>query len=167
MPEDVFNPRYWSDRLAKAVAREQAHYAVFEGSVEKWNEGRKRQEKLLAQHVGKSTSVLDVGCGWGRLLGVMPREWEGEYVGMDLCPEFVALARRAWDNRSFMVRDVRVPFSPEWPRFDLAVCCSIKPMVVRNAGLEEWQKIESNIRVVADKILLLGYDDLDDEEGVI
>jgi hypothetical protein len=52
-------------------------------------------------------------------------------------------------------------------KFDWAVCCSIKPMVVRNAGEELWYEIEANIRRVARKILLLGYDDLDDEEGVI
>ena len=165
MPEDIFNPQYWSDRLARAVAREQAHYAVFEGSKEKWEAGRLRQQALLRQHVNKYTSVLDVGCGWGRLLGIMPKEWEGPYVGVDICPEFIDLARRAWPAHYFMCRDIR-HLHPLERTYDLAVCCSIKPMVVRNAGAEVWRQIEGNLRKVARGILLLGYDDLDDEEGL-
>lgn len=165
MAEDVFNPQYWSDRLARAIAREQAHYAVFEGPVEKWNEGRKRQERLLAQHVNRFTSILDVGCGWGRLLGIMPKHWDGPYVGVDICPEFIELARRAWPKHYFMCRDVR-SLHPLERTYDLAVCCSFKPMVIRNAGVEEWRKIEGNIRAVARRILYLGYDDLDDAEGI-
>lgn len=175
--EPVFDPRYWSDRLARAVAREQAHLAVYEGPVEKFNEGRRRQESLLKQHVNKYTNVLDVGCGWGRLLGIMPQEWEGKYLGVDVCPEFIELARRAWPGRRFWCCDFRDPILTQfvvaqgkihnYGRFDLAVCCSIKPMVVRNAGRETWDQVEANIRAVADKILLLGYDDLDDEEGLV
>lgn len=171
MAEDIFNPQYWSDRLARAVAREQAYYAVFEGPVERWNEGRRRQEQLLVQHVKKYTSVLDVGCGWGRLLGIMPEGWEGYYRGIDICPEFIELARRAWPGKHFWILDVRE--DPGYYarngglKFDLAVCCSIKPMVLRNAGREEWDRIEANLRRVADEILLLGYDELDDEEGLV
>lgn len=175
MAEDIFNPQYWSERLARAVAREQAHYAVYEGPVERWNEGRRRQEQLLAQHVKKYTSVLDVGCGWGRILGIMPRDWRGDYYGIDICPELVEMARLAWPGQQFHVHDFRDPIVPRYGgsstlngvKFDLAVCCSIKPMVIRNAGLEEWDRIEANVRRVADKILLLGYDELDDEEGLV
>lgn len=176
MAEPIFDPTYWSDRLAKAVAREQAHYAVFEGSKEKWEAGRVRQAALLAQHIGPADSVLDVGCGWGRLLGIMPKGWAGEYLGVDICPEFIDLARAAWPIRRFWRCDFRKEIPTTFvtarglegsARFTWAVCCSIKPMVIRNAGREEWDRIEANIRKAADRILLLGYDDLDDEEGVV
>lgn len=176
MTEPIFDPSYWSERLAKAVAREQTHYAVFEGSKEKWEAGRVRQAELLKRHVRKYDSVLDVGCGWGRLLGILPKTWEGEYLGIDICQDFVELARKAWPAHRFWRCDFRKEIPTTFVtargvegagRFDWAVCCSIKPMVLRNAGREVWDKVESNLRAVADKILLLGYDDLDDEEGVV
>lgn len=165
MGEPIFDPNYWSDRLARAVAREQAHLAVYEGPATKWNEGRARQEKILRGHVNRFTSVLDVGCGWGRLLGIMPQGWEGPYVGVDICPEFIEIARRAWPSHYFILHDFRRSY-PFERTYDLAVCCSIKPMVIRNAGRAVWAEVEDNIRRVARKILLLGYDDLDDEEGL-
>jgi len=58
----------------------------------------------LAGHVREGESLLDVGCGFGKLLEFYaPR---GPYLGIDLVEEFVLEARRRFPDGIFLVGDV-------------------------------------------------------------
>ena len=49
------------------------------------------------------SSILDIGCGFANLLDFLKNQgWEGTYVGIDLVPEFIAIARNKYpaDNNS-------------------------------------------------------------------
>ena len=109
-------------------------------------------EKLIEPH----HSVLDAGCGYGRLLEIMPSSWKGYYLGVDLCPEFIDLARRRHPGREFMVADLR-DLSAVRRRFDWAVLVSIKYTLIGNAGEVVWQQAEDEIKRVADRLLFLEW----------
>lgn len=159
----VLDPEFWRERLESASGAGKLHHSVFVCGADKWAEIEAAHRTILASHVGPTTSVLDVGCGYGRLIGMMPKEWTGPYLGVDLSPAFVALAQRTWGPMPFLVHDFRQPLTDRFVvgRFDLAVLVSVRPMVIRECGTDVWGRIELNVRKVADKILFLEYDPAD------
>jgi len=84
-----------------------------------WRRGTQeiRFQSFAGGFLGKPPeSILDVGCGFGDLLGFLrARGWQGKYLGIDLMPEFIAIAKEKFsheeDDRSsficsdFMVKD--------------------------------------------------------------
>ena len=68
----------------------------------------RRMEVLCEIGVAKDSKVLDFGCGTGQLLSFLQRSlgFEGEYVGYDISPEAIELARSAHPNGRFEVRNI-------------------------------------------------------------
>ncbi len=170
--QPIFDPNYWSDRLAKAKLR---HEAVFKCPLEQWQAIEAKHREILAGHIRPHDSILDAGCGWGRLLGLLPDDWEGMYLGVDLSPDFVALARKCWhdyphrERALFYVgdlRDLSTVIEPGGGRLPWAVCVSVRPMVRRNLGEAAWQEMEAQLRRVVSRILFLEYDPNDTGEVV-
>jgi cyclopropane fatty-acyl-phospholipid synthase-like methyltransferase len=163
--EPILDPGFWRGRLASAMARRGERYrAVYETSRGDWRNIEARHRQILATHVKPADSVLDCGCGWGRLLDMMPANWRGSYFGVDLTPDFIDIARQLHDPTLFAVMDLR-DLSHLAGRFDWAVLISIRRMVVKNLGASEWAKMEAEIRRVADRLLFLEY--AEDDEGSI
>lgn len=162
MPEPIFDPRYWADRLDKAT---HLHHAVFRCPLDKWERIEGVHRSILARLVGDTDSVLDAGCGYGRLLTLMPPSWCGDYHGVDLSPDLVAQARKNFPARTFVVDDLRGIRYPG-KVWDWGVLISIRPMVLRNAGQADWDEIESRLRRHCAKLLYLEYDETDEGEVV-
>lgn len=168
MSELISDPRYWARRLREARAKGVLHEAVFKVNLQRWREIEDRHREILKARLSKGTSVLDCGCGWGRLLTLVPETWAGAYVGVDLSPDFVNLARKNFPSEDFVVGDLRdlsllTPYTlrymgKEDGRFDLAVLISVRPMIRRHLGDEVWAQMEAQIRGRAEKILYLEYD---------
>lgn len=168
MSELISDPRYWARRLREAQSKGLLHEAVFKVNLDRWRLIEDRHREILKAHLKKGVSVLDCGCGWGRLLTLAPADWDGGYTGVDLCPDFVNLARRNFPSEDFQVGDLRDLsfldcYSPcrrvgKDGKFDLAVLISIRPMIRRNLGDEVWAQVEAEIRKWAAKILYLEYD---------
>ena len=57
-----------------------------------------RRFDVLCKVVEPGTSVMDVGCGLGDLLGFLRRErgFMGQYLGLDFVPEFIEHARHRY-----------------------------------------------------------------------
>ncbi len=68
----------------------------------------RRMEVLCEIGVTKDSKVLDFGCGTGQMLSLLQRTigFEGEYVGYDIAPEAIELARTTHPAGRFEVRDI-------------------------------------------------------------
>ena len=85
-------------------------------------------------HIPQRASVLDVGCGNGRLALLLDRERPGAtYLGVDAVPELVELARAQADQLTTIAVEFRVAdvARPDWDRalpgapFDCVVALAV------------------------------------------
>ena len=178
MSRDILNPKYWRQRLDQAKAAREVHRAIFVTTSEKWNEIEKVHKDQLAKIINPTDSILDVGCGWGRLLSLLPSTWEGQYVGVDLSPDFIRMAQNAFFH-STKLRLHAFPFlNPQFVlgdmldlrtfqqlsqyqtngKFDWAVMISFRPMVIRELGIEKWEIIKKRVATLTKNLLYLEYD---------
>ena len=176
MPELILDPRYWSKRYRDAP-KDQLHHAIFKCPLDKWLRIEEKHKQLLSQTVGHTQSVLDVGCGYGRLLNLLGPAYTGKYVGVDLCHEFIDVATDRYEHRThptyFLhgdILDVRflpTKFVAEQPenKFDWAILISVRPMLIRHCGQEYWDRVEQHLRTIAHKMLFLEYDE--DDNGTV
>lgn len=166
MTEPIQSTCYWRKRLQEA--REQ-HHAIFKCSTELWTRIEEKHKSILARIIRRNSSVLDCGCGWGRVLDLMPKEWVGAYCGVDISPDFIAIANKREERRLFIVGDLLTLSdslgNPTSTQYDWAILISIRPMVRRNMGDEVWERMEAQIRQHARKLLYLEYDP--DNEGSV
>ena len=163
MTEKIFMESYWRNRLDAA---QQEHHAIYLCPAEEWRRIEDRHREIIKGFISDTDSVLDAGCGWGRLLTLMPPTWKGPYLGVDLSPDFIREAKRKNPSRSsqFEIGDLRRVSSIARVRYDWAVLISIKQMVKRNEGSGAWNRIENELRSVVDRILILEYDETDTGE---
>ncbi len=172
----VFDPEYWSHRLRESP-RGQLHHAVFKCTGSQWSAIAAKHRSILMGHISPQDNILDVGCGWGRLLGLLPHHYRGNYVGIDLCSEFINLADRLYELSAGMPGGAGVHSSVRFVDgdvrhlethlenhqrqpgyFDWAVFISIRPMVLRNVGKPAWDEIDVKVREFCKKLLFLEYD---------
>lgn len=161
MPEDVLNPEYWAERLREA---KDPHHAVFKCGLDRWQRIEAKHREILARTIRFADSVLDVGCGYGRLLDLMPRNWGGIYLGAELSTEMILKAKELHPTYWYLGGDIRKSL-PVWVNpdsFDWAVLISFRPMIRRNCGNEVWAEMEAAVRKVARKLLYLEYDETDE-----
>src|ERR1044071_1173388 len=99
--------------------------AVLDGLSDNLNELRRRSP-------GKPR-ICDFGCGRGWLAGEMTKF--GNVVGVDLSPEGVELAQKAWPNVRFEVGDV-TKWRPSY-QFDLVVSSEVLEHIVDKRSFVE------------------------------
>jgi SAM-dependent methyltransferase len=95
-------PNYRDPESRSAVERYRLRYAQFARAPESLGWRAATQEVRFAAFMkGFSVvlprSVLDIGCGFADLLAFLrARGWDGAYVGVDIVPEFIAEASKAF-----------------------------------------------------------------------
>lgn len=80
-------------------------------------------ELMPAALRGRHVSLLDFGCGAAHLCEYLDeRGWSWiDYAGLDLSPQFVALARHKFPERRFYQGDLLAAVEPALPHFDYIV----------------------------------------------
>lgn len=165
--EPILDTEYWKNRLLQAQGGH-LHHAVFRCSKDRWERIEVAHRTILAELIGRGESILDAGCGWGRLLDLLPPNWKGRYLGVDLSPDFIALARRNYPHHKydFKTGDLRsLPYLSS-KEMDWGVLISIRPMVLRNLGYEVWEAMEVELSRVCKKLLFLEYDEVNYLSGI-
>lgn len=161
MAQNILDVNYWKSRLERAT-RGNLHHAVYLCGLDRWQRIEAKHREILARHIKPSDSILDAGCGWGRLLSLLPETWSGHYLGIDLSPDFIHLAQQHYTSESirFVVEDLR-NLSSITQTFDWAILISIRPMIRRHLGDSTWFSIERSLRNVSRQLLFLEYDEDD------
>lgn len=188
--EDVLNPAYWSERYGKYfnVHPSFSHHAIFRCPLDQWLLIQTRHVEILREYMnGSRGSILDVGCGYGRMIPMLARAgFAGTYVGIDLGVEFIAealksiqttwapLVRQFETSPTVICGDVLTMQDPRELitaapnageiRYDWAILCSVRPMIRRNAGEAVWQQMRARIATYCKKALYLEYDPNDKGE---
>ena len=153
----VDDPAFWKDRLLNVVARgEDLHKAVWNTDHSSWVANNEECRRILTGLLPRGCRLLDAGCGLGGLVPYLPQEVA--YTGVDLSPEFLELARLRYPTRTFVLARLdSLPF-PEG-HFEVAVVRSVKKMVVDNLGRQHWEPLQHEILRVADRMVVLEYDE--------
>lgn len=167
MAEPILDPKYWKRRLRDAPP-EALHHAIFRCPTDLWLRIEEKHRKILHGLIGEADNIYDGGCGWGRLLTLLPSDWKGWYLGVDISPDFVEIANKTYPSSSyptccFAVGDLRKAGKKEYSgvKFDWAILVSIRPMFIRNVGQEGWDEVEEGLLKIAKRILFLEYDEND------
>lgn len=155
MSEDISNPRYWKMRLHCAAA---PHHVLCYCPEHDWNSYVQEHIEQLGVEVQPNESILDIGCAFGRLLEMLPRDWVGDYMGFDLSPDFIEIAKTAYPLREFHVCKIEdVESVSQGKIWDVGVLVSIKGMVIREQGGELWNEMEGKLNKVCKRLLILEY----------
>lgn len=158
----VLDRSFWSERFKRA---RYPHHAVYCCSRGEWQRIMERHRKILKEQLEPNTSVLDIGCGYGRLLDSMPTNWKGDYLGIDFAQEFIDYAQELYPGRQFVCGNILDVLPELDKKFDVAIAGSIRRMLIDNVGQEYWNKIEALTLKVANRLIVLEY--LEDEAEVI
>jgi SAM-dependent methyltransferase len=161
--EDVVNPVYWKDRLDKVRTHKLSlHRSVFVCPDIRWRFIEETHRTIIIKLIKPTDSIIDIGCGYGRLLNLMPPTWRGCYLGLDICEEFLSMARETHKGMSFLHYDILNPkFELPYRLADWCVLASFKYMIIRNLGDEAWKVAEANISKLCRYALYLEYDEND------
>lgn len=153
----VDTKEFWKVRMEEARKNGRIHFSVYVSRESLWKEILEAHTKILKRETDVTSRVLDAGCGYGRMAGLfMP----SRYVGVDLSPDLLAEARKSFPSHTFMEENLaRLPFRDG--QFDVAFCISIRQMIIGNLGAEAWEPIERELKRVANKVLLLEYEEPD------
>ena len=180
-PRPVHTPEYWKQRLAEAPDLRRAMWVENDDC---WDRAEAKHRAILAREIKPTDSVLDAGCGYGRLLDLMPKEWKGNYLGIDISPELTAKAIVLHPDHHFRVNDLTslkymekcakcgwpcpaglMLFTGQCPKcdcsswdpfqFDVAVCMMLRHMLTAHVGIEYWQRVEKELLRVAKRLLVL------------
>lgn len=163
MTEPILEPGYWSERMVMARGRGKLFHAVYEADPDYWAAIEKKHREIIAKYITPGSSILDVGCGWGRLLTLMPPDWYGNYLGIDLCPDFLAEAVKNYPNRLFVLGDAaKVLPKLNGSRCHWAILVSVRAMIQRNLGMEYWCQFHRAVAGACYNILYLEYDPNDE-----
>lgn len=160
-PRPVLDPAYWADRIKNAGT--DLRLAVYHTSEEDWKAIEQRHRCLLARLIKPTDAILDAGCAYGRLLDLLPPQWRGNYLGVDLSPDFIRLARELHPRRRFVVADLRDlngsdHLQANGDQWDVAVLISVKYTLIGNCGYNVWTEVERALHLVARRLLFLEYD---------
>lgn len=151
---------FWKGRIDRASREGREHYSVYLARTELWDKINATHRAIIERECA-GYAVLDAGCGYGRI-----SEWVERYTGVDFSPDFIALAKQKYPGKQFLQADLKaLPFNNG--QFDIAVCVSIRGMIIGNLGLAAWDEMEHELLRVAKKLIYLEYEEEPDEYYIV
>lgn len=76
-------------------------------SIVAWDEPNSQEKnfKLVSKYVSQNDSLLDYGCGIGDLITFLKSENKqiGNYLGVDINPEFIEIAEKSYPDNNFQL----------------------------------------------------------------
>lgn len=160
--EKILDPQFWKERLQDAIKTKEIHHAVFHCPIDYWKEIELKHSEILEATLPDKCSILDIGCGWGRLISLLPPEKKVRYAGIDLSPEFINMAHQMFPEHTFYLGELCDVIEQlkliVHDKFDFAVMVSFRPMIKRNLGEDVWDTYLEHIKRVSRQQLYLEYD---------
>jgi SAM-dependent methyltransferase len=158
MNKDINDINFWKHRLQTAA---DIHQSVFNCTLEQWKQIEKNHLRVILNHIDvKNDIVLDVGCGYGRNYVSKITN----YTGIDLSPDFIQHATNTYPEKTFIQTTIinHVPNK----KYNWAICSSIKRMIQRENGLNDWTKNEEHLKKICNNILILEYTEAFDDSYI-
>lgn len=163
MKEPIFDPKFWKDRLEKAP---DLHQSVYECGKVLFDSIEAKHRENLYKFIRDEDSIIDCGCGYGRILDLLPDDWIGPYLGVDISPDLIYKAETTYYKHpgTFQVVDLRELSKKVYAygrinpnKFDWALLIAMRSMIIRNVSEDVWEHILSEVRLVATNVLLLEF----------
>jgi len=161
----VADPTFWQKRIAQALAAGDLRHSVYRAPESMWLGVCSDHRKILNEVIKPEDKVLDAGCGYGRLVDLLPiltycgcfrHRIRGSYTGVDISPDFIAIAKQTHKDVDFYTNDLtQLPFEDK--SFDWSICVSVMIMTAQNMGWSYWEKIQNELLRVSKRILCLEY----------
>ena len=150
MKNEIDKQSFWQTRIDAATELKDMRLSVYVTTETEWKKIFTVHTKIIKELV--SGRVLDAGCGYGRLSEII----ETPYVGIDFSESFIKIAQERYKGKEFYVLDLRdTKFKDKY--FDWAICISMKGMVVRELGAQEWNVMQKELCRVSKNLLILEY----------
>jgi len=154
MSRPIDKLEFWKSRIDSS-GENNKHHSVYRCDNQLWTMLENHHVRQIKKFVSPTDKVLDAACGYGRMAKYFNRE---NYTGIDFSPDFIDLASKQFSDYKFIVADLKnLPFEDK--QFDWCFGVSIKAMIIRELGNDQWLKMEQEIRRVSKKIIFLEYSD--------
>lgn len=101
----------------------------------------KRYRQLVRDLNFENKTILDAGCGMGDLLPfIYAKSSNFDYLGVDIIPEFIDIAKKRYEGNAFKVADV---FGKDFnQKFDVIVSSGIM-----NHNISDWLEVRKKMIV--------------------
>jgi len=160
MKNPIFEQSFWQIRLAEAQKIGLLEHAIGQGFDFKKIDVL--HQEIVQKQIKPEETILDIGCGYGRIVNWFS---DKQYTGIDFVPSFIRLAQKIHPAKYFILGDMRnLSEIFKDTQFDWGLLISIKEMIRRDIGRDEWQKIENGLLRVCKKLLILEYGNSREEE---
>jgi len=141
-------------KLVKSPA--DVHRSVYVVESQTWLGIQRASQGILRRVLVRGQRVLDAGCGYGALLQTMPDGLELTYVGVDISPDLLHVAKDNYPQKQLVQADLRaLPFRDG--EFDWALCRSVDGMIKGDLGYDAWELMQNELLRVAGRLLIFGY----------
>jgi len=143
---------FWRERLRDLKDPIKAIIENFD-----WEPVDKFHLSAIRKHIQPHETLLDIGCGPGRITQWFTPE---QYTGMDFVPEFIEEAKKRNPKHTFVIGDLlgESPFKEN--EFDWGLLISVKGTLF-NGDPEDptntWRPIEPKLKKICGKLLVLEY----------
>jgi|5_EtaG_2_1085323.scaffolds.fasta_scaffold20488_3 SAM-dependent methyltransferase len=155
MSYNVSSTDFWKSRIEMAKSRGKIHHSIYELDDGLWGAVEYRHMTLIKKHVQPTDSVLDIGCGYGRLSRYFDTSL---YEGVDFSQDFLDIAKENFPNHTYTNADLKkLPYKHN--QFEWGVGVSIKWMIQRELGEDAWNVMEKELRRVCKNLIFLEYSD--------